>query len=249
MTERPTVAEDLEKEALARLVVDFFHRIAVHYGMWFAEVRHQMGPEKALDAMETAYRRSLYFQMKRLGKVLDFAVSDGLPAPLLDLPREKLIRLLDAVAANWLANDGVWFQAVEFDSGMNDAKRCNDTCWAHYSPFEARLISRFLNLPAEPGLDGLKRALNFRIYARINVQSFIDEGPDAFVFQMNECRVQTARKRKGLEDYACKSGGLVEYVSFARAIDPRIRTECVGCPPDAHPQQWYCAWRFSLPSS
>ena len=63
---------------------------------------------------------------------------------------------------------------------------------------------------------------------------------------MDECRVQVARKRKGLDDYPCKSAGLVEYAYFARAFDARIKTECIGCPPDAHPDDWYCAWRFSL---
>ena len=36
------------------------------------------------------------------------------------------MKLMDAVAKNWLVNDGVWFQSVEFDNGMNDAKRCNE---------------------------------------------------------------------------------------------------------------------------
>ncbi len=57
------------------------------------------------------------------------------PAPLLDLPEDKLDELTESVAVNWLANDGVWFQAVEFTHGLFDAKRCNDTCWAHFSPF------------------------------------------------------------------------------------------------------------------
>ena len=85
-----------------------------------------------------------------------------------------------------------------------------------------------------------------RVYARINRQSFEDDGPRAFIFRMDECRVQVARKRKGLDDYPCKSAGLVEYAYFARAFDARIKTECIGCPPDAHPDDWYCAWRFSL---
>ena len=54
---------------------------------------------------------------------------------------------------------------------------------------------------------------------------------------MNDCRVQAARKRKGLADYPCKSGGLVEYRSFAETIDPRIRTSCIACPPDDHPRR------------
>jgi hypothetical protein len=40
------------------------------------------------------------------------------------------------------------------------------------------------------------------------------------------------RKRKGLEDYLNRRRG--QYSSFARAVDPRIRTECVACPPDSH---------------
>ena len=78
------------------------------------------------------------------------------------------------------------------------------------------------------------------------MQSFEDDGDGAFIFRMNACRVQVARKKKGLPDYPCKSAGLVEYSYFARAIDPRIRTECIGCPPDEHPDDWFCAWRFSI---
>ncbi|MFW5855438.1 MAG: DUF6125 family protein, partial [Thermodesulfobacteriota bacterium] len=48
-------------------------------------------------------------------------------------------------------------------------------------------------------------------------------------------------------DYPCKSAGLVEYSYFAAGIDPRIRTECIGCPPDPHPEDWFCAWRFTMP--
>ena len=66
------------------------------------------------------------------------------------------------------------------------------------------------------------------------------------VFEMNNCRVQSARNRKGLDDYPCKSAGLVEYSTFATAIDDRIKTECLGCPPDSHPDNWFCAWRFVI---
>ena len=246
MSEKADRVEDLSHEDTARLVMDMFHRIIIHYSLWFTEVRHQMGIEKALDTLEIASERSIGIQMKRLSKVLGFEIKDGIPRSLLDMSKESLIELLDAVAVNWLANDGVWFQAVEFESGMNDAKRCNDSCWAHFSPFEAWSIKNFLDLPQNPGLEGLKKALGFRMYARINTQSFIDEGSESFIFQMNECRVQYARKRKGLDDYPCKSVGLVEYPYFARSIDPRIKTECIGCPPDEHPDEWYCAWRFTV---
>lgn len=247
MHENSPDIDNLDNESIARLIIDMFHRIVVHYGLWFTEVRHQMGTERALNALGNAFDKSSAIQLKRLSKIFGFKVNEeGIPEALLHMDKEALLTLLDGISVNWLANDGVWFQSVEFTSGMNDAKRCNDSCWAQFSPFEAWSIKRFLNLKENPGLDGLKKALNFRLYARINTQSFIDEGLDSLVFQMNECRVQVARKRKNLDDYPCKSGGLVEYTTFASAIDNRIKTECLGCPPDDHPSEWYCSWRFTL---
>ncbi len=236
----------LDKTLKSRLIVDMLTRIVVHYGFWFTEVRHQMGMDKALEIFEKTTQKSVSIGLKRIADVLGFELEDGLPKAFLEMEDEKLEALMEAVAKNWLVNDGVWFQAVEFGNGMNDAKRCNDSCWAQFSPYEAFSIKKFLALDDQCGLEGLKKALNFRMYSMINKQSIVDEGPKNFVFQMNDCRVQSARKRKKLEDYPCKSAGLVEYEYFARAIDQRIKTECIGCPPDVHPDEWFCAWRFSI---
>lgn len=238
--------QDLTHEENARLVIDYFHRTIMHHAMWYAEVQHQFGPEKAREILETAYTNSFGIQMKRLSKILGFEMVDDIPKPLLDMSKEELDELKKGAAVNWLANDGVWFQAVEFTRGMFDAKRCNDTCWGYFSPFEAWSIKRFLGFSENPGLEGLKRALEFRLYAAVNKQSYDEEKEDSFVFRMNDCRVQSARKRKGLDDYPCKSGGLVEYTTFAESIDKRIKTECLACPPDEHPEEWYCSWRFSM---
>lgn len=243
----PLRIDDLSKEDLLALIPDFFHRIVVHYAMWFAEVRHQMGLPQAVELMlDKVFKKDMKLQMTRLGETLGFEVIDGLPAALRNLEKGALLNLVDTIAKNWLANDGLWFQAVEFSSNMTDAKRCNDSCWAHFSPFEAWSIKRMLNLGDHPGLEGLASALNFRLYARLNTQSITFESDNALVFRMNVCRVQAARQHKGLADYPCKSAGLVEYTYFARTIDPRITTECIGCPPDPHPPEWFCAWRFTM---
>jgi len=238
--------EHITKKETALLIIDFFHRTMMHHTFWFSEVQHQYGREKALEMLEKAYTLSYDIQMKRLSKILNFEMDDTVPAPLSKLSCEELNALKEAAAVNWLANDGVWFQTVENIYGMSDAKRCNDSCWGHFSPFEAWSVKRFLKLPENSGLDGLKKALQYRLYATINKQTITEETPNSFVFRMLDCRVQSARKRKGLEDYPCKSGGLVEYRSFAEAIDKRIKTECIACPPDTHPEEWFCSWKFSI---
>lgn len=246
MSDKANSASDLTHEETARFVVDLFHRLIVHHGLWFSEVKHQMGMEKALEMLSKSSKMSLDIQLKHLAKLLGFEMKDGVPSFLLDMEPASLSQLKDRMAKNWLVNDGVWFQAVEKTEGMNEAKRCNDSCWAQFSPVEAHSIREFLGLSEQPGLEGLKKALGFRIYESINTQSITEEEENSFVFQMNKCRVQDARKRKGLSDYPCKSAGVVEYSYFARAIDKRIRTECIGCPPDKHPEEWYCAWKFIL---
>jgi hypothetical protein len=235
----------LDNAELGKIAIDFIRRSALHYGLWFNEVQHQLGLEEALAAEASVFEKYYPIVLKRLSGVFGFETKDGLPCALAGMPREKLINLIDAVSVNWLAGDGLWFQAVEQRQEMYTAKRCNDTCWARFSPIEATSIKRLLNLPESGGLDSLETALGYRLYSRINVQATVRQG-GALIFKMVECRVQEARKRKGLEDYPCKSAGVVEYSSFARSIDTRIKTECVACPPDAHPNEWSCAWKFYI---
>lgn len=238
-------AENMSPSELTEFILDVIHRIVVHHTLWFREVEHQLGYAKALEAMDYAWVRIRKNIGERLGDILGFAEIEGVPKVLQTLSVTKRLELLDGLAKCWLAQDGVWFQAVEFSEGMREAKLCNDATWESFSPFEAWSVKKMLGLGEHPGLQGLEQALNFRIYGRINVQSTHWDG-DTLIFEMNNCRVQSARVRKGLADYPCKSAGLVEYSYFAKGIDDRIKTECLGCPPDAHPQEWFCAWKFMI---
>jgi hypothetical protein len=163
-----------------------------------------------------------------------------------DLPRKQLIGMLDDFAKNWLAHDGLWFQAVEQKFGMEPAIELDRKAWERFTVIEAERIMKRHNISKGSGLEGLKKALDYRLYARLNKQEIVEEGENRFVFRMNDCRVQSARKRRGLPDFPCKPVGIVEYSEFARAIDPRIRTTCIACPPDEHPDEFYCAWVFEI---
>ena len=121
--------EDLDHEGTARLILDFFHRIMMHHTMWFLEVQHQLGPEKAQEILKTAYERSYGIQMNRLANSLGFEMQNDIPSPMLALSKEELSTLRENVAINWLANDGTWFQAVENSHGMTLAKKLNDKAW------------------------------------------------------------------------------------------------------------------------
>lgn len=165
---------------------------------------------------------------------------------LLALPKEQLAGMLEDAAKNWLAHDGLWFQAVEGACGMEAAIRLDAEAWAEFTAVEARRIMQRHGIAPGGGLDALERALGYRLYAYLNSQESIRVDARTLIFRMNECRVQAARRRKGLPDFPCRPVGLVEYTGFAQAIDPRIRTRCLACPPDEHPPEYWCEWEFSL---
>lgn len=163
-----------------------------------------------------------------------------------DLSKEQLHELLIDFAKRWLAHDGLWFQAVEGAHGMEEAIRLDAAAWERFTVLEARRIMNFLGLREGGGLAALKKALSCRLYRFVNEQEFLEPEKGILIFRMNNCRVQAARKRKNLPDFPCKPVGLVEYSGFARTIDSRIETRCLACPPDPHPEEYYCAWEFKI---
>ena len=165
---------------------------------------------------------------------------------LYDLSQEELIKIIIDDAKNWLAHDGLWFQAVEKDHGMDAAIEADRTAWETFTKLEAKRIMKRLGMEPGGGIPALVTCLKHRMYARLNKQRVIDVTDTKAVFHMVDCRVQSARKRKNLPDFPCKPVGIVEYSEFARTVDPRISTRCIACPPDAHPEEYYCAWEFTL---
>jgi hypothetical protein len=165
---------------------------------------------------------------------------------LAHLSREDLISLIEDSAKNWLAHDGLWFQAVEQAHGLDAAIQADAEAWRRFTVIEARRIMERHGIAEGGGIPALVKALSLRLYAFLNKQDVIEQSGDRVVFRMLDCRVQSARRRKNLPDFPCKPVGLVEYEWFAKTIDPRIETRCICCPPDKHPDDVWCAWEFTL---
>ncbi len=162
------------------------------------------------------------------------------------LPKEELIDYIEDLSKNWLAIDGTWFQVVEREFGIEKAIELDAAQWKRFTVIEAKRIMRRFNIQEKGGIPALVKALNYRVYANINVQETVEVSENRCVFRMNNCRVQYARKRRNLPDFPCKPVGIIEYEDFAKTIDPRIKTKCICSPPDKHPENYYCAWEFTM---
>jgi len=159
---------------------------------------------------------------------------------------EVVSHALTDAAKNWVAIDGLWFQAVEQVYGMDAALAMDRRVWEQFAVMEARRIKERFVLPDNGGLDALEIAFKNRLISLLNELEILRPDEKTLIITLKTCRVQAARKRKGMPEFPCRSVGLVEFPVFARTIDARIITECLSCPPETMPGTPYYSWKFTL---
>jgi hypothetical protein len=161
-----------------------------------------------------------------------------------NMEKDDLLNYLEFLLWHYRVVDSFWFLHVEEAHGRETAEKLNEEVWARVGPRSIRDLKTYFNI-REKGLDGLEKAL--RLFPWTNIGGHqIRKTDSEIILTVPRCPPQVARLKRGLGEYDCKDMHKREFINAAKEMDPRIRVECDFAPPDPHPKDLFCKWRFTI---
>ncbi len=164
--------------------------------------------------------------------------------PYAHIPQEKLAEVFSRSITTM---DGLWFLAAEKKFGFDAALELDIEVWEKLGSIQARRMLTAFAIKEENPIRTLIRALQVDSVCCVYAPEVtVLNNDNKAVLCLTDCPPQKARIRDGKGEFPCKPVGIAFFKTYTEVIDPRIKTTCLACPPDAHPPEYWCKWQFEI---
>ncbi len=165
-------------------------------------------------------------------------------AVLENLSKDELIDLLHVSGKDFWNVQGNWIYWVENTYGLDKAGEADEAIFGPVAMAQTHRVKKLFNLGDD--VQALLKSLELVTYTYGAIQpEFRDVDDKGLTLYITKCG-QDIRKTHGRDELPCKKAGLACFINHAQVINPRFKTSCLFCPPDEHPNDAWCAWRFDL---
>jgi len=165
---------------------------------------------------------------------------------LSSMPLEKLLDFFFLQIRNLWRVDGLYFLGVENKSGTEMATEIDVEVWEAMSVIEAKSLKKMLQIEENPDIATIMDCLRKSSWALDQPFKIVETDSIRGILRIEKCRTQEARLNKGLCEFPCKNVRFTYLRNFAKALNPKVEVNCIVCPPDEHPKEYWCEWEFRL---
>lgn len=162
-----------------------------------------------------------------------------------DLTIEEARKLIEAYAWFWGSLLQRWRTLIEDEYGLDVAVNLESKITHNIGRSIAKRIKKVFG--ELNGMKGFAKALQYTPEQMVEKNfGLVKLSQKELIVRNTSCTVQKARKKMGKPEYPCKVGALAYMEEFANEINPKLKVTCICCPPDNHPDDISCEWKFEI---
>jgi hypothetical protein len=164
---------------------------------------------------------------------------------LRELSNEALVDVLFMHIRDLFAVDGLYFLGIERRFGSEAAVEIDTRVWENMAKIEVRRLVKTMGVSGAD-IPSFMQALRSCSWSLDTEKKEIMVEENRGIYRNTKCRVQTRRAEKGLKEFPCKGVRYNWLKLFAKELNPKIKVNCITCPPDDHPDDLWCEWEFVM---
>ena len=163
---------------------------------------------------------------------------------MMQMPKERLIDYIELVDKNFWTLQNNWIINMEARYGDEVALEFDDLAFGRCCEIQVYRLKKFFGLGDD--IPALMKIFDFSQFCSTLDTEFHDITDKQVMWRVTRCPIQLARIERGESEIPCKVSAIPINEKIAKAINPKMKCTCIICPPDPHPADRWCEFKFTI---